>query len=388
MTAPKVSLDEFGDALGAMQTDATLRLVAFFHHARLVYDPGLAGKIMSRISTRLAEKMTTADGHAAIEGGKAVELIRSTISEILELVAKAAGTASKDAGITSVVMSQVKDRAMELATGAFGNFAAQAAPFVGLLPSAYAAVTKSYAAVEGVVKAVHASRYAKLVRVGSPRAAADAAGTILQRKAAYLSTTATTSLINLGAGIANAATTGIATAADVSIKVATKVTELVAELTMFAIELFEHAAGEQVLSTIGGWDHELLIEDDFAEDLFPVIFDVCPLLGCYMLASAPYFNTSDFVTLSAGPGTLASVDEVERIAVNKVNPLRLYASQIIVESKVRLTHDNRSDLNKIMQQAGLRAQAVEAKSLKGRAKKAIAQHITEPLKKKWAALRA
>jgi hypothetical protein len=236
------------------------------------------------------------------------------------------------------------------------------------------------------VKAAHASRYAHVVKVGSPRAAADAVGEILKRKAAYLSTTAATSVTNFGASVATAASSGVAAALDLPIKIATAVVDLIAELTMFALELYEHAAGDRTLEMIGSWDHQLLIENDFAADVFPVAFNVCPLLGAYMLASSPYFNTSDFVTLTAGPGTLASVDEIERIAVQKVNPLRLYASQIIAESKIQLTHDSRSDLRKIMSEAVYRAQSEEAKSLKGRAKAAVNSHVLAPLKKKWSAL--
>jgi hypothetical protein len=389
LTTPKMPLDEFNEALAAMQADASARLVNYFYGARLIYDAGMAGKILNKISRNLTQKAQTTGGHGAIEGAKALELIRSTVSTIMSAVDKAMGSKAADAGISATVLNTVAERATQLAISAFGpGFVAQATPFVGLLPGAYSAVTKSYAAVDGIVKAVHASRYAAVVKVGSPRAAADAVAGILKRKAAYLSTTASTSLVNLGAGIANAATSGIATAADVSIKIATAIVDLIAELTLFAIELYEHVAGERTLEILRGWDHELLIQPGFADDVFPVAFNVCPLLGSYMLASAPYFNTSDFVTLSAGRNVLASVDEIERIAVTKVNPLRLYASQIIAGSKITLTHDRRSDLAKIMREAVLRAQADEAKSLKGRAKAALNAHLVEPLKKKWQALRA
>jgi hypothetical protein len=382
-------LRQFDEALGVMQTDATARLVNYFYGARLIYDPGMAGKILNKISLSLAQKAQTTKGHGVIEGAKAIELIRSTVSTIMSAVEEAVGSKAADAGISAAVLNTVAARATQLATSAFGpGFVAQATPFIGLLPGAYSAVTKSYAAVDGIVKAVHANRYAAVVKVGSPRAAAEAVAGILKRKAAYLSTTASTSLVNLGSGIANAASAGIATAADVSIKVATAIVDLIAALTLFALELYEHVAGERTLEILRGWDHELLIQPGFADDIFPVAFNVCPLLGSYMLASAPYFNTSDFVTLSAGPHVLASMDEIERIAVTKVNPLRLYASQIIADSKIRLTHEHRSDLARIMREAVLRAQAVEAKSLKGRAKAYLNAHLVEPLKRKWQALRA
>lgn len=389
MTAPKIPMDELDALLEAMRVDATLRLVNYFHGAELIYDAGFAQKIVARISANLSRKMATGAGYKAIEGGKAAELIRSTVSEIVAAVSKAMGAHAASAGISDRIMDAVKDRATELAVSAFGPTAvAQATPVLSLLPDTYKAITKSYAAVEGIVKAVHASRYAKVVAVGSPRAAADAVGTILERKAAYLSATASTSLVNLGTSVATVATGGISAAAEVGTKVATLIVDLIAELTMFGIELCEFSAGERLLTTLGGWPHQLLIEDGLAADVFPVAFNLCPLMGSYMLASAPYFNTSDFVTLAAGPHTLASVDEIQRIAVGKVNPLRLYASQIIVESKIKLRHTHRSDINTVMTQAGLRAEAAEARTLKGRAKKYVSEHVIEPLKRKWRALRA
>jgi len=243
-------MDQFQGLLQAMQVDAQLRLVNYFHGATLVYDAGLAQKIVARISRNLANKMSTTAGYKAVEGAKAAELIRSTVSEIMDAVTKAMSAHAASAGISDGIVGAVKDRATQLAVSAFGPAAmAQATPILSLLP-------------------------------------------------------------------------------------------------------------------------------------------VCPLMGSYMLASAPYFNTSDFVALAAGRNTLASVDEIERIAIGNVNPLRLYASRIIVESKINLRHQHRSDINEVMEQAGLRAKAAEAKTLKGRARKYVADHLTEPLKKKWRALRA
>jgi hypothetical protein len=336
----------------------------------------------------MSNKVGTAAGHGVVEGGKALKLLQSTITEIIGAVQTAMGAKAMEAGLTSMISDAIKQRAIELATSALGpQFIAQATPFLGLIPNAYSAVTKSYSAVDGIVKAVHASRYAQVVKIGSPRAAAEAVATILKRKAAYLTAGATTSLANLGVGIANAASTGIATAAEVSVKIANLVIDLIAELTMFAIELYEHAAGERLLQNLGTSTHPIQIQRQQIDEILPAAFDSCPLLGCYLLGASPYFNTSDFVTLTAGATQLASVDEIERIAVKNVNPLRLYASQIITESKVKLRHEHRSDLNKIMEEAALRADAQEARSLKGRAKAAAERKIVAPIKNKIAQLR-
>ena len=89
-----------------------------------------------------------------------------------------------------------------------------------------------------------------------------------------------------------------------------------------------------------------------------------------MLSAAPYFNTSDFVTLTSSPGELASVDEIGRIAIENVNPLRLYGSQIIKDSKLKLTHRDRV-FAAIMREAEMLATAKEAQSLIGQAKRKV-----------------
>ena len=387
MTQPKTSMDEFHGILELMRTDASARLVNYYYGAKLVYNPGLAGKIISRISKNMGQKAKSLETYQVVESTKALELIRSTVSDIMDGVQKAMGSTATDAGISATVMRSVGERATQLATSAFGaTFVAEATPFIGLLPSAYKAVTKSYAAVDGIIKAVHASRYAEAVVQGNPRLAAAACHTILSRKAKYLTSGAATSLTNLGMGIANAASTGIATAVDVSVKTATAIVDLIAELTMFGIEMYEHSAGEQQLQSMAQSGHVLGVDNKLIEPLVGLCFNQCPLLGCYMLASAPYFNTSDFVTLMSDKHEIASVDEIERIAQKNVNPLRLYASQIISESKIKLTHTKNEKLDKIMKEAVMRAEAAENKSLKGQVKQAINKHIVEPLKAKVASV--
>ncbi len=91
MTQPKTSMDEFHDMLELMQTDASLRLVNYYYGAKLVYDPSLATKIISRISKTMGQKAKALEdqNRQAIEGGKAVELIRATVTEIMQGVQKA-----------------------------------------------------------------------------------------------------------------------------------------------------------------------------------------------------------------------------------------------------------------------------------------------------------
>ena len=114
------------------------------------------------------------------------------------------------------------------------------------------------------------------------------------------------------------------------------------------------------------------------------IYNGCPLLGAYMLSASPYFNTSDFVTLTAGPGQLASMDEISRIATEKVNPLRLYGSQIIKESKLKLTHRD-PVFAAVMREAEMRATAKEEQSFISKAKRKIKGFFSRRLGKSSAA---
>lgn len=386
MTGPKLPQEEFQELLREMQLDATLRLVNFFHGAMLHYEPTTVQKFMTRMARKGADKLSNKG--PAPTAPQAAKLLHDIMAKVMEGVAKAMEKHTQGVGISAAIMQPVASAAFHLIKDQFEpSKVAGKIPFVSLLPDTYKAVTSTYAAVDGIVRAVHASRYAKAVKIGSPRAAAEAVSVILERKAAWLTAKAGTSITNLGMGIADAASLGVASGLEVAGKTATMVVDLIAELTVLAMELYEFAAGKQLLETVNRFPHELLIADDIADDIFPVAFNASPILGSYMLASAPYFLTSDFVYLTAGKGMIASVDEVERIARENVNPLRLYASQIITESKIKLTNRIREDADDAMKQAGLRAEAAEPKSLKGRAKAKVNKHIVEPLKRKLRKLR-
>ncbi|HXR92269.1 MAG TPA: hypothetical protein VN750_18515 [Steroidobacteraceae bacterium] len=375
------------EILDAMQVDSTTRLVHFYYKARLEYDPGIAGKILDRISKRIAAKARSAEGQAVIEGAQEIKAIYDVVQKVMQTVASLAGQAADSGGLLSQIQSTVTAKATDLATQAMGPAVLKSIPFISLLPSIYSAGTKSYAAAQGIAKATYASRYVEVVKPGNPQDAARAVGTILKRKAGYLSATAATALTDLGASIADASSLGISKAATAGVNIATTVADLIAELTMFAIELYEHVVGQESLRHISGYDHELMLEPRFGSELFHVAFNNCPLLGSYMLASTPYFNTSDFIVLTTGPRKLASVDQIQQIATKSVNPLREYASRIISESKVRMHHED-PQIDKIMQEATFRADKEDADSIKGRAKATLAKHILEPLKKKWQAWRA
>lgn len=371
----------------AMQVDTTTRLVHFYYKAKLEYDPGIAGKILDRISKKISAKARSAEGQAAIEGAQEVKAIYDVVQKVMQTVAEIAGQGVTSGGLLSQIQSTVTAKATDLAVQAMGPAVLKSIPFLSLLPTIYSAGSKSYAAAQGIAKSTYASRYVEVVKPGYPQDAARAVGTILKRKAGYLSATAATSLADLGASIADASSLGVSKAATGGVNIATTIADLIAELTMFAIELYEHVVGQESLRHISAYKHELLLETPVADDLFNVAFNKCPLLGSYMLAATPYFNTSDFVVLTSAPGVLASVDQIQQIAVKNVNPLRLYASQIISESKVRLHHED-PVIDKVMQEATLRSDAVEAKSIKGRAKASLSKHILDPLKKKWQAWRA
>lgn len=373
LSSPKLSQEAVQDIVAMMQYDANHRLVQFFTGARLEYSHDMGATYAGYVSKRLEKKLTvTGDSktRAVTEGIAIGRQIKSIIESIMDAVTASAVTQAAAAGADSSLMGQVKQAATQLAKEAFGaKFVATAAPVIGLIPAAYSAVKADVAAVQGIAKSVYASRYVKVVKAGAPRGAADAVKLILDRKSAYLSTHAVTATTNFAASVATVASTGAFAAGETAIKIATAVVDLIAEITMVCIEMYEHAVGERLLADLNV-PHEFLTNQHRLDSLFITIYNGCPLLGSYMLSAAPYFNTSDFVTLTSSPGQLASVDEIGRIAIENVNPLRLYGSQIIKESKLKLTHRD-PVFAQVMREAEMLATAKEEASLLGQAKRKI-----------------
>ena len=373
MTSPKMSQDVVQDIVSIMQADANKRLVDFFTGAKLQYGHDMLSSYAGYVSSSLEEKLTIQGNSTTrgIEQGISIgRQIKAIVDSIMDAVSSSAVKQAASAGADSGLMGQVKGAATKLAIEAFGpKFVATAAPVIGLIPSAYSALTANASAIQGITKSVYASRYVEVVKVGAPRGAADAVNLILTRKAAYLSTHAVTANLNLGASIATVATTGAFAVGEMAIKIATAVVDLIAEISMVCIELYEHVVGERLLEAMDV-PNEALADQKLFDTLFLSIYNGCPLLGAYMLSAAPYFNTSDFVTLTSSPGQLASVDEIGRIAIENVNPLRLYGSQIIKDSKLKLTHRD-PKYAAVMREAEMLAKAKEEQSLLGQTKRKL-----------------
>ncbi len=373
MTSPKLSQDAVQEIVAIIQQDANHRLVQFFTGARLQYGHDMLATYAGYVSSSLEEKLTVQGDsrtRAVEEGINIARQIKAIVESIMDAVSSAAVQQAASAGADAGLMAQVKQAALKLATEAFGaKFVASAAPVIGLIPSAYTAVKSSVDAVQGIAKSVYASRYVEVVKVGSPRGAADAVNVILTRKAAYLSTHAVTANANFAAGIATIASHGAFAPGEVAIKIATAVVNLIAEISMVCVELYEHVVGERLLKDLNV-PNEILADQQRLDSLFITIYNGCPLLGAYMLSAAPYFNTSDFVALTSSPGQLGSVDEIGRIAVENVNPLRLYGSEIIKASKLKLTHRDKI-LAAVMREAEMLATAKEEQSFMGKAKRKV-----------------
>lgn len=385
---PSQAPAEVQAALRAMEEDAATRMVFFFHGARMQYEGGLALQMLRRVSDQLGNALTTSEGLKVVQGVQAARMLQDTIAEIVAAVQKAIGSHAAYSGISNTVVAAVADRAKQLVATEVGPaFVAKATPFLGLVPATFSFVKNTHHAVDHIVKTVYAGRYAQAVKPGAPQAAADGVRSIFKRKAAYYTTTAATATVDLGSSIATAASAGLSAPADAAAKIATAMVKLIAELTLFAIELCEHVAGENILGLVNSCDSPLLLDESFIADIFPASFNACPLLGAYLLSATPYFNTSDFILLSAGPGKLYAKEDVERIAVKYVNPLRVYGAEIVTGSKFKLHHSD-PQRDEIMRKAGLRFQrSSRYQRAKYDLNKGFESRVSKPLAAKWRSLK-
>jgi hypothetical protein len=115
------------------------------------------------------------------------------------------------------------------------------------------------------------------------------------------------------------------------------VVDIILTLTQIIIDIVDFERGNKLLSNLP----EIV---NPTQDTVVKMFKGCPVLGCYMLAT-PIFPTSAFVYLMSKPGGIASVDEVERVAIGHVNPLRLEASWLIRQASFTMSNPESKEAN-------------------------------------------
>ncbi|MGH7460608.1 MAG: hypothetical protein ACREMA_06220, partial [Longimicrobiales bacterium] len=208
------------------------------------------------------------------------------------------------------------------------------------LKTGYDALVKDADAIDKIIRTACARRHAVKLVPGSPRAAADAVTKLMARKAVLTTTSGVSSSAAFGVGVAAevgsfGAAIGTAELATAAFQAAV---DLIVWLVEIVIDVMDFERGKKLLA-----DLPSIVNPD--QDKFVQLFNNCPVLGCYMLAT-PIFPTSAFVWLVAKDGCISSVDEIERLAISHVNPLRLEASWLIRKATFKMRNPENAEADK------------------------------------------
>ena len=152
---------------------------------------------------------------------------------------------------------------------------------------------------------------------------------------------------------------------EVATGIITTVVDVVIKVVEMALDVLDFHRGNTMLADLGSMVN-------MEQGTFVEMFNSCPLLGAYMLAT-PIIPTSAFVWLVTQQGYVSSMDEVERIVISHVNPLRLEVSWLVCNAPYDLTNPGNETMNSAMQDAKTRSNVMD-KSL---AQKAAARLTRE-----------
>ena len=333
--APVRSTAEFSALLRIMQDSNNDLLGMFYGGATLTYDQSISQKIITDVGGRVSRGVDAKMGDS-----KSAEIVR-------KIAAKIAAKVMQEE--SQYIIDQVSAQAIGFATSEVQDVVTKAStrsiPIVGLLKTGYDALKADLDAIDNIIRAVCAKKHATKVRAGSPRAAAQAGHTIMSRKSVYSSVSGASSTGAFAAGVAAevgsfGVLVGTAEAATAAFQA---FIEIIIWLVEMVVDIMDFKRGQGML-------------DDFSatvnptQDYFTRLFNDCPILGCYMLAT-PIFPTSSFVWLVTTEGNVSSVEEVSRIAIQHVNPLRLEASSIIAGATFTMENTENANVGSAIQQA-------------------------------------
>jgi len=211
------------------------------------------------------------------------------------------------------VVQAVSSEALHTAVG-------EIAPFVGILTSAYSSV-KAWKAVFQGGYSLYKDSQAKLdVLPGDPRAAADAIITLLERKLANDSVSAARSTASL-AGKVGGLFADFGTATTMAIGLANAAAALAQQLAMLGLDYTDKEAGNKLLE---------------AGTINAAVFEVCPILGCYIIVCSDTSNVLNFFV--ADIGLPHWQDRVEEMKKNSLDRLIKDANKFIVSSRLHLAN--------------------------------------------------
>jgi hypothetical protein len=347
--APRLPNTAEFQALLLVMQEANLDLLGrFYGGAELYYEKSVTQKIVLDVGKRAisaAGKLPGPPAPAWLKSFTAMlaqKVLKEEAAYVIDNVAAKAVEAAAD---------QLKDLIMDSGP--------QAVPIVGLLKTGWDALSKDADAIDKIIRTACARRHAVKVVPGSPRAAADAVTKLMARKAVLTTTSGASSTAAFGVGVAAevgslGAAVGTAELATAAFQAAV---DLIVWLVEIVIDIMDFERGKNLLA-----DLPAIVNPD--QEKIEQLVNHCPVLGCYMLAT-PIFPTSAFVWLTAKDGYISSVDEIERLAISHVNPLRLEASWLIRKASFKMRNpENAAADQKIVSALSLADQKPELERLK------------------------
>jgi hypothetical protein len=295
-----------------------------------VYERSVTQKILLDVSKRAVGKVKTKLPNVPAPG-----FIKSFTTTLAQKVLK-----EESAFVIDNVASYAVEAAASQVQDVIMDAALQGVPIVGLLKTGYDALVKDADAIDKIIRAGCAQRHAVKVMAGSPRAAAGAVTKLMARKAILTSTSGASSTAAFGVGVAaEAGSLGAAVGtAEIATAIFQAVVDLIVWLVEMIIDIMDFERGKKLLADLPGIVNP-------TQEKFIKLFNDCPILGCYMLAT-PIFPTSAFVWLVAKDGYVSSVEEIERLAISHVNPLRLEASWLIRKATFKMSNPENAEADK------------------------------------------
>jgi hypothetical protein len=233
------------------------------------------------------------------------DAVRSQAHELIQISMNVHDISDVVAALTSEVMTQLVHEIV---------------PLVGVLTSSYKSV-KSWRAVVTNARDVYKSDYyLEGVLPGDPQAAAEAVVVIIKR---FLAANTADAVRNTAAASTKIAGlfADMGTATTAVIGAASALSKLIQELYILGRDYTEMKAGNKVLAQPATLDLN--------------VFQICPILGCYLIACSDTSNVANFFVADMGlPGWM---DKVEAMKKNQLDPLIKNANKAIVSSHLTLS---------------------------------------------------
>jgi hypothetical protein len=219
-------------------------------------------------------------------------------------------------------------------------------PLIGVLTSSYKSVQSWRAVVANARDLYKADYYLEGVLPGDPQAAAEAVIVIIKRFLAANTADAIRNTASASTKIAGLfADMGTATTERVTMRIETEEVEKAQQAAVTQTNVAQPAIGAasalskliQELAILGRDYKEMKAGNGRLEDpdtLDMTVFQVCPILGCYLISCSDTSMVVNFFVADMGlPGWM---DKVEKMKKTQVDPLIKNANKAIVSSHLTL----------------------------------------------------